>query len=451
MLFILRNSWPLFLGMMLLQVGNGLQGTLVGVRGAMEGFSAQQLSFVMSAYFVGFLGGATQTPKLIRGVGHVRVFAALASFISAALILYAAIPVLWVWFLLRVILGFCFAGVYVVAESWLNDAATNETRGQALSVYLIVQMAGIILAQYLLNVADPADYILFVVMSVLVSISFAPILLSVSPAPVFQTTRPMSIRELYHISPLGVVAMLLVGSVFSAMFTMASVYGTEQGLTIAQISGFAASFYVGGLLLQYPIGWISDRVERRRVIIVLTAFCAIATFVGTYTAGGYTGILVMGFLIGGITNPLYSLVIAYTNDFIEHEDMAAASGGLIFVNGLGAIFGPIILGPLMTQFGPNAYFLFMGGLLATISLYALYRSTQRAAPTVEEASAYAALTPTASPVAVEVAQEVAIEMAIEAEEEAAAEEAAEAELEPEPAPEPKKKRGRPSKKKEPNE
>ncbi|MEO1562750.1 MAG: MFS transporter [Pseudomonadota bacterium] len=423
MIYILRNSWALFLGMMLLQVGNGLQGTLVGVRGAAEGFTAQQLSFVMSAYFVGFLGGATFAPKMIRSVGHVRVFAALASLVSAALILYAAIPVLWFWFLLRVTIGFCFAGVYVVAESWLNDSATNETRGQALSIYVIVQMAGIIGAQYLLNLADASDYILFVVMSVLVSLSFAPILLSVSPAPVFQTTKPMSIRQLFGVSPYAVIAMAFIGGVFSAMFTMASVYGTEQGLTIAQISAFAASFYIGGLILQYPIGWVSDRVDRRLLIIVLTGFCGVSTIVGTYLGGGFTTILIVGFIIGGISNPLYSLIIAYANDYLEHEEMAAASGGLIFVNGLGAIFGPIVLGPLMTQFGPNAYFMFMATLMLSIAFVGIYRSTRRAAPSAEETGAYAPLSQTASPVSVEVAQEVAIEMAIEADEQTGDDEA----------------------------
>ena len=299
MLYILKNSWALFLGMMLLQVGNGLQGTLIGVRGSIEGFTAQQLSFVMSAYFVGFLGGATFAPEMIRRVGHVRVFAALGSFVSAALIMYAAVPYLWAWFLLRVVIGFCFAGVYVVAESWLNDSATNETRGQALSVYVIVQMAGIIFAQYLLNVADPSDYMLFVVMSVLVSISFAPILLSVSPAPMFQATRRMPFKELFVVSPLGIISMFLLGGVFSAMFTMASVYGTERGLTIAEISAFAACFYIGGLILQYPIGWISDHMDRRVLIIFVTAFCAAVTFGGVadfnrFYRNSYHGILYWG-------------------------------------------------------------------------------------------------------------------------------------------------------------
>lgn len=414
--YILRNSWALLLGMMLLQVGNGLQGTLVGVRGDIEGFSTSALSFVMSAYFVGFLFGARFTPNLIRRVGHVRVFGALASVVSAALILYAALPYLWIWFLLRIIIGFGFSGIYVVAESWLNDSATNETRGQALSIYVIVQMLGIILAQYLLNVADPGEYDLFVVISVLVSLSFLPILLSISPVPRFQTTEPMSLRELWVVSPLGLFGMLMLGGVFSVMFTMASIYGTQMGLSLAEISVFAGSFYVGGLLFQYPIGWVSDRMDRRVLILGLTAFAGGALCLGVWLASSFGALLLMGVIVGGVANPLYSLLIAYTNDFLEHDEMAAASGGLIFVNGLGAIAGPLFVGWLMAQFGADMYFLFMGVLLGGVALFAAYRTTQRSAPSVEETSAYQPLAPTASPVAVEVAQEVAIEMAIDAEE-----------------------------------
>ena len=177
MIGVLRNSWPLLLGMLFLMLGNGLQGTLLGVRGNAEGFSTTSMSIVMSAYFVGFLGGSRMAPHLIRRVGHVRVFAALGSFISAILILYAALPDVIAWALMRVMIGFCFSGVYVVAESWLNDTATNENRGKTMSIYLIVQMIGIVTAQGLLNVADPLGYNLFVISSVLVSVSFAPILL----------------------------------------------------------------------------------------------------------------------------------------------------------------------------------------------------------------------------------------------------------------------------------
>ena len=255
-------------------IGNGLQGTLLGVRGAIEGFSASTMAYVMSAYFGGFLAGSRVTPWLIRRVGHVRVFAALASLISAAFILYAALPHPVSWGLMRFLVGVCFAGVYVVSESWLNATTTNANRGQALSLYLIVQMGGIIMAQGLLNVADPGGYVLFVIMSVLVSISFAPILLSATPAPYFETTKPMTLRVLFQSSPLGMIGTFLLGGVFSAMFGMSAVFATEVGMTAAETSIFVAVMYAGGMLLQYPIGWLSDRMDRRILIFGTTGAAA---------------------------------------------------------------------------------------------------------------------------------------------------------------------------------
>lgn len=413
MLTVMRSAWPLFLGLLLLMIGNGLQGTLLGLRGAIEGFSAGTMSFVMSAYFLGFLVGSRVTPGLIRRVGHVRVFAALASLISAAFILYAAIPNPVSWALMRLVVGLCFSGVYVVSESWLNATTTNANRGQALSLYLIVQMVGIIAAQGLLNVADPGGYELFVIMSVLVSVSFAPILLAATPAPYFETTKPMSLRELFRVSPLGMVGTFLLGGVFSAMFGMASVYATEVGLTAARTSIFVGIIYTGGMILQYPIGWLSDRVDRRRLILGTTCAGTVLILIGLPFLSNFVVLCVVAFVMGGVANPLYSLLIAYTNDFLEYEDMAAASGGLIFANGTGAILGPILIGWLMGRYGAWTFFFFIAVLFALITLYALYRMTQRAAPSVDETYAYTTVLPQSSPVAVELAQEVAIEMAQE--------------------------------------
>ncbi len=415
MLQVLKSSWALLLGMLLLMIGNGLQGTLLGVRGGIEGFTPFTMSVVMSAYFVGFLGGSRMTPELIRRVGHVRVFAALASFVSAVLILYPVIAEPIAWALGRVIIGFCFSGVYVTAESWLNNSSTNENRGKALSLYMIVQMAGIVTAQGMLAMGDPSGYVLFVISSVAVSISFAPILLSISPTPAFETTKPMSLKELFEISPLGCVGMFVMGGVFSAQFAMSAIYGTLVDMTLGQISAFVASIYIGALLLQYPIGWISDRMDRRQLIMVVSGIGGIGAVVGYLFGSNFTVLLSASFIIGGMANPLYALLIAYTNDFLEHEDMAAASGGLIFINGLGAILGPLSIGWLMGRIGPEGFFLFLAGLMFTLAAYAAYRMTQRAATPVDETGSYTPVTPSASPVFVELAQEVFIETALEEE------------------------------------
>lgn len=412
---VLTSSWALLLGLCLLMVGNGLQGTLLGVRGQIEGFSTFEMSIVMSAYFLGFLGGSRAAPEMIRRVGHVRVFAALGSFISAILILYPAFAHPVTWTLGRVLIGFCFSGVYVTAESWLNNAATNENRGKALSLYMLVQMIGIVAAQGLLLVGDPSGFILFIIPSVLVSISFAPILLSVSPTPAFDRTKPMSLRQLFGVSPLSCIGIFILGGAFSAQFGMAAVYGAEAGLSLTQISLFVATFYIGATLSQYPLGWISDRMDRRQLIMVVSAAGGVGAIVGI-AVSTQVGLLVAAFLVGGMSNPLYSLLISYANDFLELEDMAAASGGLLFLNGLGAISGPLATGWLMTIMGPVGFWVYIGALLFLMALYALYRMTQRPAPHVTDSNSYAPVMMSATPVALEAAQEWAVEVAEQAEE-----------------------------------
>jgi MFS family permease len=407
---VFTSVWALLLGMCLLMIGNGMQGTLLGIRGGIEDFSTFQMSIVMSAYFAGFLGGSRMAPGMIRRVGHVRVFAAVASLISAVMILYPTFPNIVVWSLGRVLIGFCFSVVYVTAESWLNNAATNENRGQALSLYMIVQTAGIVIAQALLLTADPSGFVLFVIPSVLVSLAVTPILLAVSPTPAFDTTKPMSLSSLMTVSPLGCVGMFLLGGVFSAQFGMASVYGAEAGLTVAQISIFVAVFFVGSMLLQYPIGWISDRMDRRLLIVITAAIGFAGSILGMMMGHMFPILLVSAFVVGGMSNPLYSLLIAHTNDFLELEDMAAASGGMLFINGLGAIMGPIITGWMMgTALGPGGFYLFTAVLFAALAIYAFYRATVRPSIATDVTSQYVPFSPATTALAVEVAHEYAVE------------------------------------------
>ena len=411
----MQGSWALLLGMLFLQLGNGLQGTLLSVRGELENFSTFEMSLVMSAYFMGFLGASRLVPELIRRVGHVRVFAALASFISAVLILYPLLVNPWVWTGGRVIIGFCFCGVYITAESWLNNAATNENRGKLLSSYMVVQMAGIVAAQLLLLIGDPGGFELFVLISVLVSISFAPILLSITPTPAFEATKPMSIKELFSTSPLGCVGMFFLGGIFSAQFGMAPVFGTKAGLSLSEISSFVAAFYIGAMVFQFPIGWLSDQMDRRILIVVTSAIGFIAALSAIVVEGSFLILVGSAFFIGGMSNPLYSLLIAYTNDFLKLDDMASASGGLLFLNGLGAISGPLFTGYLMTKMGPEGFFIVLATLLGLLTGYGFYRMTQRGISDIDTSS-YTTVLPTTSVVAMEIAQELAIEAAEEAEE-----------------------------------
>jgi MFS family permease len=403
MIQVLFRVWALLLGIVLIMLGNGMHFTLIGLRGGIEGFSSAELAIVTSGYFMGFLSGARLTPVMIRRVGHVRVFAALGSFMSAGLISFPLLTDPWSWTLLRLLVGFCMSGIYVAAESWLNDAATNETRGKVLSAYMIAQTLGIIGAQGLLTLGDAGTSVLFIGASILVSISFAPILLSAATVPAVEIARPMPLRALFVGSPLGTVGIFLLGSVYATQSGMGAVFGSQIGLTAAQIALFIAMLFAGALVLQYPIGWLSDRMDRRKLIIRASFTGAASSALGWLSDGSLWPLMAAAFFAGGVTTPLYALFLAYTNDSLSAEDMPAASGGLVFTFGLGAITGPLISGWAMHEVNPFAFWLVLGATFSSIALYAFYRMTQRPAVPVDETESYLGVLPTTSPVAVEAA------------------------------------------------
>lgn len=414
----LLGIWALLVGIVLIMLGNGMHFTLIGLRGDIEGFSAAELAVVASAYFMGFLSGARLTPLLIRRVGHVRVFAALGSFISAGLIAFPLVPEAWAWTLLRLVIGFCMSGIYVTAESWLNDAATNETRGQVLAAYMIAQTLGIIGAQGLLTLGNAGTAYLFIGASMLVSVSFAPILLSVAPVPATSVARPMALRELFSSSPLGAVGIFLLGSIYATQAGMGPVFGPLVGLTADSTALFIAMLFAGALVLQYPIGWLSDRVGRRQVILGAAVVGAAFSVLGWIAGDRLWPLMTAAFFAGGMTTPLYALFLAYTNDYLALEDMPAASGALVFTFGLGAIAGPLLTGWLMQRLGPFAFWLSLGAAFSAIVLYAVYRMSQRPSLPAEETESYVGVLPTASPETLEAAGAWAAEQAEMQEDEA---------------------------------
>ncbi|NDV51385.1 MULTISPECIES: MFS transporter [unclassified Salipiger] len=411
MISVLGTVWALLLGILLIMLGNGMQFTLIGLRGDLEGFSTAALAVITSGYYIGFLSGARVTPVLIRRVGHVRVFAALGSFMSAGLIALPLATEIWAWTLLRLIIGFCMSGVYVSAESWLNHAATNDTRGKVLSAYMFAQTLGVIGAQWLLTLGDAATSGLFIVASILVSLSFGPILLSVSPTPAVKVTRAMSLRELFGHAPLSTVGTFLLGSIYATQSGMGAVFGTQIGLSTPQIALFVAMLFAGALFLQFPIGWLSDIMDRRKLILGAAALGAAACVFGLTTEGRSELLLIAAFLAGGVTTPLYSLFLAYANDDLPADDMPAASGGLVFVFGIGAIGGPLLAGWAMQLFGPQGFWFLLAVTFGGIVLYALYRMTQRPPLQVKDTDSYLNVLPTTSMVAIEAATSWAVEHA----------------------------------------
>ena len=385
MLNVVASAWALFLGMGLLMLGNGLQASLLGIRAGAEGFGTGATGLVMTCFYLGFLAGSILTPKVVKNVGHVRVFSALASLASVAALVHAVFLDPYTWGAMRFVTGFAYAGLYVVAESWLNDRATNETRGSLLSVYMVVIFGGMAGGQVLLNLADPGGFLLFVLASVLVSLALVPISLTAGPAPEFDAPAPVGLRQLYRVSPLGVVGAMGTGLAHGVLFGMGAVYAGRIGLSVAQISLFMGVAITGGILFQWPIGRLSDRYDRRRVITVITFLAAIfAVAAMPAAATSHELLLVLTFLFGGMTLPMYSLCLAHTNDHLEPKQMVAASGTLVLLGGIGASFGPATAAGLMALLGPEGFFLTAAAVHALIGVFALYRMSRRAAMPLDE-------------------------------------------------------------------
>ncbi len=387
---VVASSWALFLGFAILMLGDGLQGTLLAVRASLEAFPTAATGAIMSTFYVGFLGGSLTAPRIVERVGHIRTFAALASLASAAILIHSLFVTPLTWAALRLFSGFCFAGLYVVTESWLNDRATNQTRGQLLSIYMLITYLGVGAGQLLLNLADPREHALFILTSVLISVAVVPLLLSARPAPSFETVSRVSLRQLYRISPLGVVGAAGTGMATAAFFGMGPVYAQSIGLSVARISLFMSAAIAGCLLLQWPIGHHSDRLDRRGVLTVVTALAAAAAVLAIPAARESSlWLLVLVAVFGGLSLPMYALCIAHANDFLEPEQMVAASGALVLASGVGAILGPVSASAVMTWFGADGFFWCLAVIHALLGLFAIYRMARRHARPIAEQSPFA--------------------------------------------------------------
>ncbi len=362
----------------LFNLGAGLQGTVLGVRASLEGFSPLTIGLVMSGFSIGYLAGSLYVPKLICRVGHIRVFGAFTAIASSTILLHSIIIDPLVWIGIRLVSGFCSAGIAVVIESWLNHSATNQIRGKVLATYMFIHMIGMAGGQLLLNVADSKGFVLFLLVSILVSLASVPILLTRTSAPHYEVHKYLPLKELYRISPLGVVGTLGVGITYGALLNMGMVYAQSIGLSIFQISLFMTLLILGGALFQWPMGWLSDHFERRRVI---TYANFVAFFIGViiiiFSNYSLKFLFVLVFLFGGCSLPLYSLCVAHTNDHLNSEQIVPANSCLILLVGIGLVIGPTSVGILMKFSGPVGYFVFVTIIHALLGGFALYRTNIR--------------------------------------------------------------------------
>ena len=407
---VLKNSWTLFLGMGFIMMAYGFQGSLLGVRAVQEEFSLTSTGFMMSGYFVGYFFGAATIPNIISRVGHIRVFAAFASLSSLVILVHSVIINPFVWFLLRVLTGISMVCIYTVAESWLNDRSSNKNRGSVLSIYMVVLYGSIGIGMFLLNFSSPKNFQPFILISVITSAALIPILLTKKKAPTFKKIKAMSLKDLYEASPFGMVSALFYGTLQSALFTLLAVYATSMNFTIFEISLVTFLLAISGAIAQFPIGKISDIYDRRKVIIFSTFGAAIFSVLAILVsrqmylpdglATSKTLFYIFFILFSFCSLPMFSLILAHTNDYISKEKFVAAGAGLQFAFGLGAMGGPFLCSIFMDVVGSNGFFIFLFLFHSIIGFFGIYRMKIR--PTVDNPdSQFVAMPQTITPAGIE--------------------------------------------------
>jgi MFS family permease len=385
---ILKNSWALFLGMGFIMLAHGYQGSLLGVRAVQEEFSLIATGFMLSGYYVGYFIGAKTIPSFILRVGHIRVFAAFASMASIVILFHSIFIHPLTWFILRVITGISMVSIYTIAESWLNDRASNKNRGSVLSIYMIVLYGSMGIGMFFLNFSKPENFQPFILVSLFMSLSLIPILLTKRKAPTFKKITGMNLKELYKISPLGMVGSLFYGTVQSALFSLLAVYATSMNFTIFEISVVTFLLAISGAIAQFPIGKLSDKFDRRLVIIYATfgsaffALCLILSSRQMYLPGDLATSKFMFYifliLFSFCSLPMFAIIFAHTNDFIPKEKFVAAGASLQFAFGLGAMSGPFLCSVFMNVLGSNGYFVFLIIFHSLIGFFAIHRMKIRA-------------------------------------------------------------------------
>ena len=377
---MVRPVLPVLAGVVCLELAIGALGPVAGVQLVERGAGPSLVGLVSSAHYAGFLIGALFGHRVIDRVGHIRAFSALAALAADAALLHALIGSPYAWAAFRAAIGMAVAGLFVVAESWLNDKAGAETRGRIFATYMVASWAASGVAPLLLNVADPNDPLLFTAIAIAFATALLPMALTTVGNPEIESRVHFGIVRLFQISPLGVVACFGSGLVTSAFYGMTPVYIEGIGLGARHLSVLLSVAILGGLIVQFPIGWASDRFGRRPLMLISGTLAAGFAFAITFFDGAsFPAILALAFCLSSTTAPFYALGVAQTNDYITARDFVAASGGLLFAWGLGASAGPSAAGWLMQLSGPQGLFFYLSGVLVGIALFTVYRMTRRRA------------------------------------------------------------------------
>ncbi len=372
MLASLSQVRSLLLAILILMLGAGFLTTLVGVRLQGAGAESLTIGLVVTSYFVGLTAGSLRAPQIVQRVGHIRAFAAFVSLLSASTLAYAILESPYLWTVLRFVDGCCIAGVYVCLESWLNDQAEGDARGGILAGYMIFLYTGQGLGQLLLNISDAAPSMPFVVASLLISLAVLPVALTRMKGPPLESSSYLPVRALYAISPLGIVGAAVTGVMLGAFYGVGAVYAREVGLSVSDTAWFMTIVILGGVALQWPLGRLSDRFDRRLVIITALGGTVAASF-GLAATGPSGGGLILAALFGGLSFALYPLCVAHTNDHLSADQRVGASGGLVLVYSLGSACGPLLASGAMAQAGPVGLFASIGLLATLVLLFGIWR------------------------------------------------------------------------------
>lgn len=373
----LISAWGLFAALALLMIGNGLVGVLIGVRSELEGFDTATTGLIMAGYFGGFLAGSHFTPRIMGRVGHIRVFSGLASLVAATALIHAVWVMPFAWIALRLVFGFAMAGLYVVVESWLNESVTNENRGRAMAVYMVVAMGGLALGQMGLGLGSPLGQTLFLVAGALMALAIAPVTLSINTAPEFHLPAPVKPREIWEAAPVGVLTAVGAGVANGALLGMAGVYATQVGLSNTRTALFVGAAALGSVVLQWPIGHLSDLIDRRRAILLVTLGAVAVAGLGVVISEQSLWIVGVMLLLGGLSFPMYSLALSHVVDVLPAGRAVTGSVAIVFLTGVGAVFGPLLASVVMTAVGPEGFFWTISLVHGAIGLFAMYWIAKR--------------------------------------------------------------------------
>ena len=360
----------------LLLLANGLFMTLLGVRTQVEGFSANLTGFVVAAYFSGLLLGGLFAARVVTRVGHIRSFAAFASLMSASALMHPLFVEGYAWMGFRLVAGFCMAGMIMVTESWLNESASNQTRGKVLSIYMITNYFAAGCGNFLLTVGDPRNFGLFSLASIIFSLSLVPVLLTRTRAPAPAQSKRMHVWELYRIAPLGVVGVFCCGLVNASINGLGSVFATNIGFDNHQLATFMAVMVMSGLVLQWPVGLLSDRIGRGPLLVYIPLIVALIAAWQIY-ADGFLHVLVGAGFLGAFVFTLYSLSAATANDRITSGQRVQVAGALLITYGAGAVIGPIAAGQFMSLLGPQGLFFYVALIEIVLCSFSIMTRKQR--------------------------------------------------------------------------